>query len=441
MKKITLILVLFAFNSQLNAQIGSVNFIDTSIETAGITKIISRDLNTNGFNDVITSTTGTNGRFGYYLNQTNNTFGTFTLIDNFEFCRGIAVGNFNEDSLLDFVVIGKSTNESRVYLNSNGTYVSSLVDTNSMILNEVVVANFDQNNSDDFVVIGQHSIDFYRNNGSGVFTKEEILTTSTSPVVLECLDLEARDIDDDGDIDLISGETAGVVVYTNDGNGIFTPHYYSLLPEIITLIHLMDVDDDEDLDIVCQNSANQLKWFSNNGSGVMTYEATISGIPTLKALNSVDYNNDGLEDLYVSYTNHISVFANNENHTFSDELILHQTTSLIMGQLAVVNIDNQNLPDYVWSGGNNTLAFHLNQSNLALNNPDFNTFTLFPNPTNGILNFSEPIEKVILYNTIGAKLMQYSNVKAVDLSNFSNGVYIIQMEQEGKSNIQKIIKK
>ena len=439
MKKITYFLfILLSF--QLNAQVGPVNFIDTSVESAGISKILSHDINNDGFKDIIISTSGSNGRFGYYLNQTNNTFGDFILVDNFEFCRSVAVGDFNNDNLIDFVAIGKIANESRVYINNNGSFTNFLLDTNPIFLNEVVVADFDQNNSDDIVIIGQHSIDFYRNNGTGNFTKEIILSTSTSPLVLECLDLAAKDMDNDGDIDLISGETAGVVVYTNNGNAIFTPHYYSLLPEIVPLIHPFDIDNDGDLDIISQNSGSEVKWFSNNGSGVMTYQATISGIPTLKAINSVDYNNDGWEDLYVSYTNHIAVFANNTNHTFIDEIIMHQTTSLIMGQLAVMNIDNQGASDFVWSGGNNALAFHINQSNLSVDNPDVNAFNLFPNPTNGILNTSEKMDNVKVYDSLGRKMMEYSNVNSFDISSLSNGVYVFQIEIKGKSNIQKIVK-
>ena len=440
MKKITFILLLAVVNFHAKAQIAPVNYIDTSLESAGITKIISKDLNNDGFNDIITSTTGTNGRFGYYLNQTTTSFGSFVLVDNFSFCRGIVTGDFNGDALLDFVVIGGTTNQTRLYLNANGSYTSSILDTGAMVLNKIVVADFDQNNSNDLVVIGQHSIDLYRNNGSGVFTKEVILSTSTSPLVLECLDLAAKDIDNDGDVDLISGETAGVVIYTNNGNAIFTPNYYSSQAEIVQVIHPIDIDNDGDFDIVSKNSGGQVKWFSNNGAGVMTYEATLSSIPNVFAINSVDYNNDGLEDLYVSYPNHISVFTNNSNHTFTNEINVHQTSSLIMGQLGVVNIDNQGLSDYVWSGGNNTLAFNINQSNLTVSQSDLNAFALFPNPTKGILNTTFPVEKLTIYNTIGEKVSEYLNVSAIDISSFPDNLYVFQIENNGNRSIHKVIK-
>lgn len=425
---------------KLNAQIGTVNFIDTTVPTAGITKILSYDLNNDGFKDIITSTTGTNGRLGFYTNQTNAAFSAFNLIDSFEFCRGFAMGNFNNDNILDIVAVGKSTNESKIYLSASGSYSSFTLDTHTMILNDVVVADFDQNNLDDIIIIGQHSIDFYRNNGSGSFTKETILSTSTSPVVLECLDLAIKDMDNDGDMDIISGETAGLVIYTNNGNAIFTPNYYSTTTEVFFLVHPFDVDNDGDFDVVGRNGAGQVKWFSNNGNGVMTYEAMLSTIPNLISLSSLDYNNDGLEDIYASYTNHVAVFVNDSNHSFTGEINVHQNSGLIMGQVTVANIDNLGGLDYVWSGGNNTLAFHLNQSTLSLNHTNLNTISIYPNPTNSLINLSKEVEKLTIFNLIGKQIMEISNSNVIDISSLSIGVYILSIENDGQRSFQKIIK-
>lgn len=441
MKKISFCLIAIILTFKLYAQIGSVNFIDTTIETAGITKILSYDLNNDGFKDIITSTTGTNGRLGYYLNQTNATFSSFNQIEAFDFCRGVAIGNFNSDGVVDFVAIGKVTNESIIYMSNNGSYSSFALDNNSMILNDVVVADFDQNNLDDIVIIGQHSIDFYRNNGTGSFTKETILSTSTSPLVLECLDLAIKDIDNDGDIDILSGETAGLVVYRNNGSGIFTPNYYSIVPEVIFFVHPIDIDNDGDFDIIGKNGAGEVKWFINNGNGVMTFQATLLNIPNLKSISSIDYNNDGLEDLYISYTNTISVFANDPTHTFTNEINVYQNSGLIMGQITGANIDNHGGMDFVWSGGNNAIAFHLNETTLYLNDTDSNALILYPNPTDGILNASKEIEKISIFNVMGKKIMETTNTNHINMSLFSQGIYILKVENNGKSSIQKIIKK
>lgn len=443
MKKRYFILLLTSFSFHVNAQIGPAHFIDTSVETAGVTKFESVDLNNDGHNEIITSTTGNAGRLGFYQNMTNNIFSDFNLIESFDFCKGFAIGDFNNDNWKDIVSIGGITKDARIHINNAGAFSPSvLLDTEiSIQVNDVVVADFDQDSFDDIVIIGQHSIDLYRNNGSGGFTKEIILSTGTSPRSLECLDLAAADMDNDGDIDLICGETEGLVIYTNNGNAVFSPEYYSVIPEIYFLIHPFDVDNDGDIDFVGKNSAGDVKWFSNNGGSVMTYEATLASIPGLISLNSIDYNNDGFEDIYASYANNISIFENDATHSFNNEISVYQDNNLIMGPVQIVDVDNLNGLDYVWSGGTNAIAFHINESVLAIEDIGADITLFYPNPTNGVLNFTEKINSLQLYNSLGIKFLDAYNVDTINLSNLPTGIYILTAKVNESLVISRIIKK
>jgi|GEM_PF-3073404 len=437
------ILLFTSFPFLINAQIGPANFIDTSLETAGVTKFESIDLNNDGDNEIITSTTGNAGRLGFYENMGNNSFSDFNLIESFEFCSGFAVGDFNNDNWKDIVSIGGINKDARIHSNNSGSFSPGvLLDSNiSIQVNDVVVADFDQDNFDDIVIIGQHSIDLYRNNGSGEFTKEIILSTSTSPRVLECLDLSAADMDNDGDIDLVSGETEGLVVYTNNGNAVFSPEYYSIIAEVFFLIHPFDINNDGDLDVVGRNNAGEVKWFSNNGNGVMTFEAIIPNIPNLISLSSIDYNNDGFKDIYASYTNHISIFENDTNQNFSKEITVHQDDNLLMGVVQVIDVDNSNNLDYIWSGGTNAIAFHINESVLAIEDISASNALYYPNPTNGIIHFTQQIKSLRLYTPLGEKLKEAYNVDTLNLSNLPNNVYILIAETNVGISFHRIIKK
>lgn len=441
MKTIYFILLIVSFPLIVTAQIGTVSFIDTSVQTAGVTKLESIDIDNDGHNEILTSTNGNSGRLGFYQNLTNNSFSAFNLIESYDFCRGFAVGDFNNDNWNDIVSIGGINQDAKIHLNNSSTFSPGvLLDTNiSIQVNDVVVADFDLNNSDDIVIIGQHSIDFYRNNGSGIFTKEEILSTSTSPLILECLDLAARDMDNDGDMDLISGETAGLVVYINDGNAVFTPHYYSVNPEIFGLIHPIDIDNDGDYDVAGYNSAGEVKWFSNNGNAIMTFEATLPHIPDLISLSSIDYNNNGVEDLYTSYANNISIFENDTNHTFNNEITVYQDNSLLMGTVQPVDIDHQGALDFLWSGGTNSIAFHLNQSPLSISEVNATSNFFYPNPTTGLLNFTKPVKKLTLYNLLGQKHIEAYHVNEINLTNYPSGMYLLVLDDNVQFP-QKIIK-
>lgn len=425
------------------SQIGPAIFLDQSVGTAGVTQFVSADFNNDGFKEIMTSTTGSNGRLGYYQKEFDNTFSAFHLIENLDFCRGFAVADFNNDSWIDLVSISGINNTIKIHSNNSGTFSAGVfLDNLATTANDVVVADFDSDNFIDFVVIGQHSIDLFRNNGNGSFTKEEILTTSTSPLQLECLDLAAEDMDNDGDIDLICGETAGMVVYINNGDGIFTPNYYSLIPEVFFLIHVFDIDGDGDLDVVGKKNGD-FKWFRNNGAGVLTFEASLTSLPMLTAVKSIDYNNDGFEDLYVSYPNHISIFENDANHTFSNEVIVYQDNSLSMGKVQIIDIDGQNGLDYIWSGASNTIAYHLNQSpsSLSLSQLDAEANFMYPNPTNGMIYFMQKAAEVSVYSVQGTFLFQRNHVYSIDLEGFPAGMYVVVEKNANTLIQQRIVKK
>ena len=69
---------------------------------------------------------------------------------------------------------------------------------------------------------------------------------------------------------------------------------------------------------------------------------------------------------------------------------------------------------------------------------------IYPNPVEDILNVeAENIDLVELYDIYGRKL--YSEVKSdnvrIDMNNFCSGVYFVKIYSEGKSSVEKIMKK
>lgn len=440
---------IFIITSKSRAQIGPLEIIDDSSESTGISKIVSADLDQNGFQDIIVSSTGSNGKLGYYLNLGGGGFSSLQTLDIVPFSFGAAAGDFNIDGWPDLLLIGDIDQSAYLYWNNNGTFSGAVpIDSNiSLSVNDIEVADFDSNGSDDFVIIGQHSIDYYRNDGSGNFTKEPILTTSTSPEVLECLDLATADFNMDGNLDLVCAETAGLVIYLNSGTGEFTPHYYSNLDEIGVNVHPFDIDSDGDVDVVLQNSAEEKKWYKNDGSGTFNFETNLSISPSLHCFVSADYNNDGLEDLFASYLNHISIFSNSTGHSFATEIPVFQDDNLYMDELALVDINNDGAPDYVWSGTNHTLAYHLNTNSLATHEIEDPAMVVYPNPSEGKVfftgNFRHPFSLKI-YNLNGT--MVYQNPKtlpdrAIDLSILKTGIYLIEIGSFSEKYIEKLVVK
>ncbi|WP_158850536.1 T9SS type A sorting domain-containing protein [Algibacter sp. L1A34] len=65
----------------------------------------------------------------------------------------------------------------------------------------------------------------------------------------------------------------------------------------------------------------------------------------------------------------------------------------------------------------------------------------YPNPVEDKIFLSDNVESVKIFNTIGS-LVKESNVKQIDISSFSKGVYLIDMESEnGQKTVKRFVKK
>jgi hypothetical protein len=67
------------------------------------------------------------------------------------------------------------------------------------------------------------SVKLYRNDGKGNFTNPQTITPVQSQGYYSgAIDLKLKDIDRDGDLDLIVGDLYGVLIFYNDGKGNFS---------------------------------------------------------------------------------------------------------------------------------------------------------------------------------------------------------------------------
>ncbi len=155
-----------------------------------------------------------------------------------------------------------------------------------------------------------------RNNGNGTFT--ELIGAGVNPFngfdVGSFSDMAAGDFDGDGDMDLVSGAAGGIpanngtLLYFQNNAGTFTAVTGAGNPfNTIDVGNFSsptggDVDGDGDIDLVVGNSGGAVRTWLNDGSGVFT-EATgvnnpFNGVAQAYALPSlVDIDGDGFSDL------------------------------------------------------------------------------------------------------------------------------------------------
>lgn len=68
--------------------------------------------------------------------------------------------------------------------------------------------------------------------------------------------------------------------------------------------------------------------------------------------------------------------------------------------------------------------------------------TLYPNPTDGLINFNEVVHHVIVYSTTGQSVLNYSNnSNVVDLSGLTPGTYLIKWTNKSGEVSQQVVAK
>jgi hypothetical protein len=125
----------------------------------------------------------------------------------------------------------------------------------------------------------------------------------------------------------------------------------------------------------------------------------------------------------------------------NEDFVAATTTNLAQGDhflyIRVLNADN------TWSLYTRE-SFEVDGT-LNLNSEVLANIKLFPNPTNDILNISMPasnqITKAVIYDTNGREVFrQESHLENINLANFQNGIYLLQLETEKGTISKKIIK-
>lgn len=67
---------------------------------------------------------------------------------------------------------------------------------------------------------------------------------------------------------------------------------------------------------------------------------------------------------------------------------------------------------------------------------------IYPNPVQNVLNISNEVAQVEVYNILGQKIIVLSNVKSIDTSNLPNGTYIVKVtDNSGATGSKKFLKK
>jgi len=319
----------------------------------------------------------------------------------------------------------------------------------------VYATDLDGDNDMDVISVSglDHKIAWYENlGGSGNFGPQQIISTSASFPK----SIYAADIDADNDMDVISASAGDdkIAWYENvDGLGNFGPQQIiTTEADLATAVYASDMDSDGDIDVLSVSEGDQkVAWYENtNGLGNFGPQQIISinQDPPI-SVYAADLDVDGDMDILVAFQFEGVVWNENTDGqgNFGPQQNITDPNTSVISDLYPRDLDQDGdtdllvLSSTIFEGKTSWLE------NLTILSVDENSalnFSLYPNPTTGLLFIASEqivVDAITIYNLSGKRVSQQQLIaRTIDVSAIPVGMYFIEITSESGRTIQKFIK-
>lgn len=254
----------------------------------------------------------------FYLNQPGIVFlDRLDRIPVLGISNAAVARDLDNDQDID-LLIGNNRQNRILINNGNARFVNddSRISQRLDLTQDVEVGDITGDGNPDIIVANQNDDNrILINNGSGFFFDQ---TGERLPVIggiEETHEVELADIDGDGDLDIYfsnaqlfeSGANPQDRLLENNGNGVFSDVTQSQLPQKLSNTFdtdFLDIDNDGHLDIITGNFDGGVRVFINDGSGTFT-DDTENWMPqdfnpSVIDFEIADFNGDGRPDIYIA---------------------------------------------------------------------------------------------------------------------------------------------
>lgn len=275
--------------------------VDVMSGSGNYVGILCKDFNLDGDMDIAVSRFN-GGGIGVSFGNGDGTFGGVATYGSASSPYFLESGDFDGDGDIDIITPRQSGTQVTVYLNNgSGVFDSGTNYTNGIATRDLAVADYDNDGILDVAAVSESGqtpplVRVQLGDGSGGFGSfvDSIPLTGES----DAESIEAGDLNNDGDPDLVALRGNRLLILIGDGDGTFqTPVLYTF-PCNALAARISDIDSDNDLDVVGSCSTGLFGTAFNNGSGVFSSGVSLTtNTSDADHLEIGDLNNDGIIDV------------------------------------------------------------------------------------------------------------------------------------------------
>jgi len=335
-----------------------------------------------------------------------------------------------------------------------GNFVEHIIVSDLFQARVVYAADFNGNGDMDVLCgsWGSELLIWYENvNGDGSVWIENIIVSGLGVIP----SVYAADFNGDGFIDVLSAFIAAIPTiawYANDGNGDFTENIIAQGAEVAGLayVHAADINGDGFIDVLFASENDKIAWYENtDGQGSFGTQQIISTTADRPVgLYAADMDGDGNIDVLSASINDnkIAWYKNLGNGDFGDistnQRIISDNALFAVDVYAADINDDGKMDVLSASVLDNKIAWY--DHILSVNDNLLLDFSVYPNPTKGILTIQSKtnIVQIEIYNQLGQLVLSNNEENTIDISNVGQGLYFIKiLDENGNIGTQKVVKK
>lgn len=290
------------------------------------------DLNGDGFDDLITITDRSHGRYSQIFWHENNGLGGFeyqiSIAENIQINRFTEVEFMDVDNDGDLDIIGVDLSYSTAgsnhiiwieNINNCESFNLHTLDTYDGYVSSIDIPDLNGDGYLDIVAVGVgNQCGYYINQGNGTFSGIDTIATA----IQTFSDVQSKDMDGDGDVDIVAvSASSDNMVWFEQVSPLQFSTEHIIVENLTNSTHLEveDLNGDGDQDIIVASvTEEEIAIFYNYGNDSISLAYSMYGFDELADIHVQDIDDDGDKDLMFTllHSNSGIFCALNNNEVF-----------------------------------------------------------------------------------------------------------------------------